>query len=131
MAKKKPIDTSAPIALKHNPFAALAPGVGAPVDGPTDPVAQNDEPRIDPANLVAVSGKIVVRREKKGRGGKTVTRVTGVPAPRADELLARLKKALGCGAVIEGEDLVLLGSLVDRAADWLEAEGARRVVRAG
>ncbi len=40
-----------------------------------------------------------------------------------------MKSALGCGAVVEGEDVVLLGSLVERAADWLEGQGAKRVVR--
>ena len=39
-------------------------------------------------------------------------------------------EVLGCGASVEDEDVVLLGSLVDRAADWLEARGATRLVRA-
>jgi translation initiation factor 1 len=71
----------------------------------------------------------VVRRETKGRGGKTITRIAGVSAMQREELLQSMKRALGCGGVVEGEDLVLLGSLVDRAADWLEEIGARRVVR--
>jgi translation initiation factor 1 len=130
VAKKKTIETGGSKPLGHNPFAALAatprdvpiaPPVSAPTGAPASP---------PPAQVDALSAKIVVRREKKGRGGKTVTRITGIPASRADALLACLKKALGCGAVREGDDLVLLGSLVDRAADWLEADGARRVVRA-
>ncbi len=110
-------------ALTHSPFAALA-GVAAP-PGPAAPAA--------PAERARESGrfphKLVVRREKKGRGGKTVTRVQGLPAAERDAILARLKKALGCGGTLEGDDVVLLGALVDRAADWLAAEGATRIAR--
>lgn len=42
-----------------------------------------------------------------------------------------MKSALGCGATLEGDDLVLLGSLVDQASRWLEREGARNVVVSG
>jgi len=59
----------------------------------------------------------------------TVTRISGLSAPQRRRLLGSLKKALGCGASLEGEDLLLHGSLVDRAARWLTAQGARSVVR--
>lgn len=76
------------------------------------------------------AGKIVVRREKKGRGGKTVTCIEGLTAsPNELEALAtRLKKALGCGATLEGRTLVLLGDLTVRAKAWLEADGAKQVI---
>lgn len=112
-------------ALTQSPFASLLGG-DAPAPAATP---------MDPGEVAAPSGarfaaKVVVRREKKGRGGKTVTRISGIAAAHRAELAARMKKSLGCGATREGEDVVLLGSLVDRAADWLEGEGARRVVRA-
>lgn len=128
-ARAEPIDTSGAEKLTHNPFAGLAPS--------SEPGASSPEPDVSgPAQGEAAAGprfapKVVVRREKKGRGGKTVTRISGVGPAHRDALSARMKKALGCGAQVEGEDVVLLGALVDRAADWLEAEGARRVVRSG
>jgi uncharacterized repeat protein (TIGR03833 family) len=73
----------------------------------------------------------VVQREKKGRAGKTVTRVSGLPPEGVEEVARRMKSALGCGATLEGDDLVLLGSLVDQASRWLEREGARKVVVSG
>lgn len=124
MSKKPKIDTREAPALTHNPFAALLPG-GAPSEPPAALEASAAEPA-----LVTPCGKIVVRRETKGRGGKTVTRISGLPEALREPYAARMKKALGCGAVVEGEHVLLLGSLVDRAADWLEAEGASRVVRA-
>ena len=123
MARKKDaIDTSGARPLKHNPFAALAQSASEPAaEAPTEP-AQPTRP---------FAPKVVVRRETKGRGGKTVTRISGIAADHREALAERMKRALGCGATIEGDDVLLLGSLVDRAADWLAAEGAPRVVRSG
>ncbi len=112
-------------ALKHNPFAALGGAREGPPDAPSAPTPPAAPEAREPAKL---AGKIVVRREKAGRGGKTVTRVSGLPAERLEELASRMKKALGCGASVEGGDLLLLGSLVPRAAAWLRADGATRVV---
>jgi translation initiation factor 1 len=58
-----------------------------------------------------------------------VTRISGVARGEREDLASRMKRALGCGATIEGDDVVLLGDLVERAALWLEGNGARRVVR--
>ena len=73
---------------------------------------------------------LVVRREKKGRGGKTVTVVEGWAAEAELEPLARrMARALGCGGGTEGEAVILQGDQTDRAARWLEGEGADRVVK--
>jgi len=48
-----------------------------------------------------------------------------------EELAKRMKLALGCGATLEQSDLILLGSLADRAAQWLHGEGAGRVIISG
>ena len=45
-----------------------------------------------------------------------------------DELSFQMKQALGCGATLEGTDLLLLGSLERPAAQWLRGAGARQVV---
>lgn len=128
--RSKPIDTSGGAKLTHSPFAALA---GTPAAAAPEPVAPDERPLALRGARSEVSvvfaPKVVVRREKKGRGGKTATRITGIGAEHREELAGRMKSALGCGAVVEGEDVVLLGSLVERAADWLEGQGAKRVVR--
>ncbi|NOY93643.1 MAG: translation initiation factor [Deltaproteobacteria bacterium] len=133
MAKRRrqPESTpSAPEAL-NNPFGALAKLRDALPAAPEAPIAVESASGVAAAGVVSATpgGKIVVRRETKGRGGKTVTRISGLGGEL--RLLAKkMKKALGCGASVEGGDLVLLGSLVARVADWLEAHGATRVVRA-
>ena len=107
----------APGGLTHNPFAALrADGKPARADAPPSPPVDGDAP------ARPERGRVVVQREKKGRGGKTVTRVTGLDIEGAElESLARdMKRALGCGASLDGRDVLLQGSLTERAAAWLE-----------
>jgi translation initiation factor 1 len=74
--------------------------------------------------------KIVVRREKKGRGGKTATVVEGIKRPpSALERIARdLRKALGCGASVEGDTIVVQGDIAARIESWLVERGAKKVV---
>jgi translation initiation factor 1 len=74
---------------------------------------------------LANAGKIVLRHERKGRSGKTVTLITGLSLPVVQiELLARaLRKGLGCGATIEQRTIVLQGDIVERAQVWLEKHG--------
>ncbi|RLB52288.1 MAG: hypothetical protein DRJ42_15270, partial [Deltaproteobacteria bacterium] len=112
-------------------FAALGGMPGAPASAPVreERKEEEEDPAAAPPSELSWKDKVVVRRETKGRGGKTVTRVTGLTRAELPALALRMKKALGCGAVVEGEALVLLGSLVDRAAGWLEAQGAERVIR--
>ena len=74
--------------------------------------------------------KAVVRMERKGRGGKEVTVVEQLELKpkELDEWLKALKNALGCGGVIEGNNLVLQGDQRKRLPSILEARGVRRVI---
>lgn len=73
--------------------------------------------------------KVVVRLTRKGHGGKTVTIVSGVLPDARDTLCTAMKKKLGTGARVDGDDIVIQGEVVDRVVVLLEAEGAKRVVR--
>ena len=91
---------------------------------------QESEPNTESTpGTSTVSAKLVLQREKKGRAGKTATRLRGLVSPE-DRLhwAKRLKKELGCGATIEGDDVILLGDVGERARTRLEAGGFRRVV---
>jgi translation initiation factor 1 len=99
---------------------------------PSAPAAPEPPAAPAPASpTLAACDKVVVRRERKGHGGKTVTRVEGLAPLGAavDDLAKRLKKALGCGATVEDGAVLVQGDQVDRVAEWLQREGARRVVR--
>ena len=113
--------------LAHNPFAALSQlgdSLPALADAPEPPSVEPE-----PEAPTPFPNKLVVRMEKKGRRGKTVTCIAGVPAAKLKELSVSMKKALGCGATVEDGQIVLQGSLVERAAAWLEKAGAQKIVK--
>ncbi|GEM_PF-259405 len=107
--------------LTHNPFSKLASdaklATGRVDAAPVAPVILNRPVPAPP------SARLTMRHESKGRGGKAVTRISGLPHELLETVASRLRKALGCGATIEGEDVILLGSLRERAAEWFERLG--------
>lgn len=111
---------------KKSPFESLAALRDALPKGPDAPAAKPTETRApDP-----FAGKVVVAKSRKGRGGRTVTTISGIAGGDAIlEPLARdLRTALGCGAVVEEDRIVVQGELEDRVRAFLEARGARRVI---
>lgn len=109
-----------------NPFAALRAMRDRLPAGPA-PSAASAEPA---AHETDGPARLVVRRERKGHGGKTATRVQGLDCDAAQRsaLCKDVKRALGCGARWDADDLLMQGDLLDRAAKWFEARG-HRVVR--
>jgi len=101
----------------------------APPPPPAQPAASAKADDI--SALLARAGKIVLRREKKGHGGKTVTTVSGLdfPAPTLDTLAKALRKGLGCGSMLDGKTIVLQGDIQQRAEEWLRGHGATKIVR--
>ena len=73
--------------------------------------------------------KVSIRRERKGRGGKTVTIVSGLSGSPAafHELLRDWKKRLGRGARLENGQIVVQGDCTGKLLDLLAARGAKRV----
>lgn len=108
-------DLLAAAGLEASAAAAEAPD--APTDAPSAV-----EPRF--------ATKVVVRRTRKGRGGRTVTLVQGVEAGHA-EVAGLLKRKLGTGARVEGDDVVVQGDQVERVTAWLEARSDVATVRQG
>lgn len=72
-------------------------------------------------------GIVRLSRDKKQRGGKVVTLVTGLPGTPADldALLKDLKQLCGAGGAREGNVLVIQGDHRDRLQPKLEALGHR------
>ncbi|MBX3024639.1 translation initiation factor [bacterium] len=107
--------------------------VGEPAVPAPAPPAAAASPATSPAAGLDLSraGKVIVRRERKGHGGKTVTVVDGLalPAAQMDTLARALRKALGCGSWVEAGRVVLQGDRPDAAAAWLVRHGARQVRR--
>jgi len=125
--KKNRIQTESPEPLVFRPFEEVLslPEGG---DGLGDPSSSSSKEGADA--LLELKGVFSLRKEKKGRGGKTVTLVSGNCLSHEDaEKLARiLRKALGCGSRVEENMVILQGDLRERTELWLLAHGAKRVV---
>lgn len=129
MSRKPKISTDGAPPLTNNPFAALQGSLGdlPAADPPT--MSTPPSPPTDSAPA-PFRGKIVIRREKKGRGGKTVTVIEGLGQPPEDlaTMAQQLRRNLGTGAHVEGTTIVVTGAQGQRIRDWLSSRGAHRVV---
>lgn len=97
----------------------------AGLEGKAEPDPEPAKPSKPAQNTWA--GKVVVRTTRKGRGGKTVTVVSGASQP--DQVARTLRKKLGVGVRDEDGDVVAQGDQVDRITAWLEKQGVSRIVR--
>lgn len=70
-------------------------------------------------------GVVRVMRTKQGRGGKTVTLVTGLPGSptELENVLRELKRQCGTGGSLEGRDLAIQGDQRERVVTALEKAG--------
>jgi len=71
------------------------------------------------------SGDIKVRRETKGRGGKTVTTISGVPVNQISlsALLVDLKKHCGAGGTLKDHVIEIQGDHCERLITYLQGRG--------
>ena len=79
--------------------------------------------------------RLEVRREKSGRGGKTVTTVKGFPThiPQDDfkRMLKGLKSRLGTGGGWRDDQMEIQGDQREVVCDWLTSLGFRPVLAGG
>jgi translation initiation factor 1 len=89
MAMKKSPSNDAPVVYSSE-FGRICPGCAKPVKSCTCRKA---------SSAPAGDGVVRVRRESKGRGGKTVMVITGLPldATALATLTGELKRCCGCG----------------------------------
>jgi translation initiation factor 1 len=82
-----------------------------------NPRGQRDEPAGD--------GVARVRREKRGRGGKTVTTVTGIPLAGAElkDLGKQLRRQCGTGGTVKDNIIEIQGDHADTVMSALEERG--------
>ncbi len=78
-------------------------------------------------------GVVRVQRDKRGRGGKTATTITGLPGDDAalDTLLKTLKTHCGAGGSREGRTLAIQGDQRERLVDKLTALGYKPKLAGG
>jgi len=108
--------------LQADPFSALQ-GLAAAALRPPPPELPQPPPASESAPAKS-RGRVILRRETKNRGGKTVVVISdfpgpgALPAPALEELARVLRKQLGCGGTVDGREIVIQG---DRPAAVAEA----------
>jgi translation initiation factor 1 len=124
MAKKQKLDLSPSGAGLHNPFAALE-SAGLPTGPASAPVAENAGAVPKPSKF----GRVVLRREKAHRGGKTVIVIhdfaPNIGLAYIESLAGKLKAACGCGGTVKDREIEIQGDQPARIRALLEAEGFR------
>ena len=104
--------------VNNNPFEKLS-SAGLPEGPPT------------PKPEVSKSGRVVLRREKAHRGGKTVIVVHDfapqITQTRIEALASQLKKACACGGTVNGREIEIQGDQPGKIRTLLEGEGFRVV----
>lgn len=93
----------------------------------TDP--EPEQPRKKKSKRPTPPGSQVaeLRRERKGRGGKTVTTITGLRLPSAElkQLAKQLKRACGAGGAIKNGVIEIQGDHRDKIAVLLQDKGVK------
>lgn len=114
-------------------LASLAKSLGTALPSQSSPAEANARPRPPAATspfAQAFQAKLVVAREHKGRGGKSVTCVRGLTGAEAvwERLAKELRHELGSGVRVEDGVLVVQGAMTERVAAALTRRGAARIV---
>jgi translation initiation factor 1 len=123
-------------ALAQNPFAALSSS-GLPAGVKVVPSAPaGARPGVaTPAPAPAKNrGRVDLRRETGGRGGKTVTVIdgfVGIGLPEKEQLTKRMRAACGCGGTVKDGAIVIQGDQRETVARILSEAGFRPVMAGG
>ncbi|MBI2512959.1 MAG: translation initiation factor [Opitutae bacterium] len=124
--------------LGQNPFGALsAAGL---------PAASKASVPANAGNVVHAStgssraqpnknrGRVDIKRSTAGRGGKTVTLVTGfvgIGLPEKESLCKKMRSACGCGGTVKDGDIEIQGDQREKIAAILSEAGFRPVFAGG
>jgi len=123
MAKKIPVaSTHVPLqsglgGFDFSGLGDLPPGS----DTPSEPAA------VSPDQPPSKAGRILLRKEKSGRGGKVVIVVHGFDSAWShsaiDELAQAAKQACGCGGTVSDRTIELQGDQPDRVRKFFQSRG--------
>jgi translation initiation factor 1 len=131
MSNNKRISTDGGPSLSHNPFGALSSeGLpSAPANQPADSAMSNVA---KPAKKNR--GRVDIIRQKAGRGGKTVTVVTGfvgIGLPEKEQLAKTMQRACGVGGTVKDGHIEIQGDKREEIARILTEAGFRPVFAGG
>jgi translation initiation factor 1 len=134
MANEK-ISTDGGQNLGQNPFGALS-AAGLPVAPKVvlDAARTANPSKNTPMAPAKNRGRVDVRRETGGRGGKTVTVVdgfVGIGLPEKEQLTKKMRAACGCGGTVKEGAIEIQGDQREKIAAILSEAGFRPVFAGG
>ncbi len=125
------IPTSGGESLGQNPFAQLS-AAGLPA------ASANPPPAVVSARGTSAAernrGRVDVRRETGGRGGKTVTMIdgfVGIGLSEKEQLTKKMRAACGCGGTVKDGAIEIQGDQRENVARILREAGFRPVMAGG
>ena len=68
-------------------------------------------------------GIVRIQRETKGRGGKAVSVISGIPKEQLKAITKKLKSACAGGGAVKGENIEIQGDHRERIKTLLESAG--------
>jgi translation initiation factor 1 len=114
--------------LGQNPFGGLS-GAGLPAGSRLilPPMMKKEVPGKN-------RGRVDIKRSVAGRGGKTVTLITGfvgIGLPEKESLAKKMRNACGCGGTVKDGDIEIQGDQREKIAQILTEAGFRPVFAGG
>lgn len=131
MSSNKRIPTDGGLSLGHNPFGALS-SEGLPPAPAHQP--ENSLSADAPKSVRKNRGRVDIIRQKAGRGGKTVTVVTGfvgIGLPEKEQLAKAMQRACGVGGTVKDGHIEIQGDKREEVARILTDAGFRPVFAGG
>jgi translation initiation factor 1 len=134
MANGGKLPTDGGQGLAKNPFASLsAAGLpqGSAKAPPPSPASRAPAPETRASKN---RGRVDIRRETGGRGGKTVTVIdgfVGIGLPEKEQLAKKMRAACGCGGTVKDGAIEIQGDQRDTIARILADAGFRPVFAGG
>lgn len=130
---KNKISTSSLVPnLEESPFSVLD-AKGLPNAAPS--LVPVPKVTTKPKDRLGQGERLEIRREKSGRGGKTVTTIKGFPTylggAKKSKMLKTLKTSLGTGGTWNGYVMELQGDRRDDVFHWLVSVGFSPVLAGG
>lgn len=99
--------------------------IKTPNDKKTTPAKGKPAPKKEAPKLAATNKTVYVERDRKGRGGKTVTVISNLQLqePQLEELLKKLKTQCGAGGAVKENNLEIQGDHRDKIIAYLQKDG--------
>ena len=135
MSKRKKISTNnVNKDFSDSPFSSLDTNGLLNVPGPSSkPLPAKHKPNAK--ERLGQGERLEIRREKSGRGGKTVTTIKGFPsylsATKKSKTLKTLKTSLGTGGSWNQDTMELQGDRRNEVYHWLKESGFSPVLAGG